>query len=182
MQRHLNDSRATDRVLNEACPGGARSGSKRARVANGWDRSEPLAREPARRSLHVRTEARIQAHVVIRHVKTGVVKNVEELRIVAQGKALVELEGLGRTEVKPHLKWSPVNVAPHIGETRFRKVAGGGGIVRLAGCRTARRHTVGSRRVYEHAELADVEDGVRGIYARSALKLRSLGIRARCAE
>jgi hypothetical protein len=84
VQRHLDDARASYAVLDEACPGGTLSGTKRARAANSRDRAEPLAREPTRSSLHIGTEARIQTYVIVRRVKAWVIKNVEELHIVAQ--------------------------------------------------------------------------------------------------
>src|ERR1700693_1583518 len=84
MQRHLNDAWTANRVLNEARPRRTLSGANRSRVGHRRNRSEPLAIECAWSSLHVRAVTGIQGDVVVRRVKTGVVKNVEELRIVAQ--------------------------------------------------------------------------------------------------
>jgi len=153
VQRHLDEPRTAERILDEAASEGSRLIAKRGcgrRYSR--DCTVPLA-SVGGAGLEVGAKTRIQADVVNWSVKTWVVEDIEELRVVTQSEALTQLKCLYDTEIKTRLEWSAKWIATLGRECRFREITRGVGRIFVRG-RPARRHPVGSRRIDENSEGA----------------------------
>jgi hypothetical protein len=107
MQRHLNQARAAEGVLDKARSKGSRAIAEGGcRRRHGRNCALPLATESGT-CLKIRTEARIQADVVVRRIETGMVEKVEELRVIAKSETFVQLKEFEDAEVETRLKWAP---------------------------------------------------------------------------
>jgi hypothetical protein len=171
MQRHLNEPRAPDCVLDKPKITLWRTGKgTRARAKRGYQEAwrELLCRTLSigpvnRRILEVRREA----YVVVWDVEAGVVKNVEKLSVVPERESLGDPELLKDTEVKAVLKRATKYVSLiYRRESSFKKVTRPGtGITRRnAVCSWRKRcgRTKGKR----------IQNRIVGIYSRGALKDR----------
>ena len=171
MQRHLNEARAPDRVLDKPKITLWRTGkSTGARAQRGCQEAErellcrALPIGPVnRRILGVRREA----YVVVWDVEAGVVKKVENLSVVPEREPLGDPELLKDTEVEAVLKRATKDVSLiYRRESSFKKVTRPGtGVTRRNAIRSWRKRrgrTKGER----------VQNRVVGIYSRCALKDR----------
>ena len=88
MQRHLNKTRAAQRVLNEA--------------------ELSLRRECV---AGVGIETGIERNVIVWSIETRVIQNVEEIGLILQGETFGEFRFLQNLKIHPGLEWGPENVA-----------------------------------------------------------------------
>src|ERR1035441_8104181 len=93
MQRHLQETRAPDRVLDHAQASMGREGITRRRIV-----------------------ARVKRDVVVGRVKAGMVENVECIELVLHGESLGDLRHLHGREVETGLERATEDVASAIGE------------------------------------------------------------------
>ena len=153
MQRHLYEPRTPQCALNQS-DSLARCGG--ILVARHW------------------AKAIIQAHIVIRSVETGMVEQIEKLRVVPQIETFSQLKILKDAEVEPALEGPSENIAPRGSESGFEIVADSLSI----GCtgvrvhrRSALRHTALTRIQKRNREGGGVEIRIRGVDAMGALQL-----------
>jgi hypothetical protein len=171
MQRHLNEARAPDRVLDKPKITLWRTGKgTRARAQRGYQEAwrELLCRALSigpvnRRILEVRREA----YVVVWNVEAGVVENVEHLSVVPEREPFGDLELLKDTEVKAVLKRAAKDVSLiYRRESSFKKVT-------RPGTGITGRNAVGSWRKRRGRTKGErVQDRIVGIDTRGALKDR----------
>jgi len=172
VQCHLNQSRAAECALDEAGSEWSLSVSNRgSRRCYGWNCTEPLACGPKLNvnwaGLRIRAEAWIQADVVARRVETGMIEEVEELRIITQAEPIVDFKNFEDAEVETDLERSAEQIAARVGKAGFREIARGTAVR----CRTAGGHTVGTGRIDVDTERTSVEHRIASVYAGCALKL-----------
>jgi len=172
MQRHLNEARAANRVLNEALAAGSLAVAEWPNAIHCRHRAVPLTAVVtillhASDGLEIRAEAGIQIEVVDGSVEAWVVEEIEELSVVTEREAFAQLKILEQVEIEARLERAAEDVAANAGITRFRVVAGGPS----AGRGSAGWHAFGSRRVDENAERPAVQNRIPRIHARRSLQL-----------
>lgn len=147
MQSHLHDPRSTDGVCDET---DILSGRRRIYVTG------------------VGIEARIEGHVVVGSVKAGVVEDVENVQLILQLEALVELEQFLHREIPAVLEGCPENISSGRAEAGLKGVA----CLSAGGGQTARRYAAITWVDQWDAEHIGVEVRFTSVYTRSALRLR----------
>ena len=134
MQRHLDEPRAADSVLDHSQLTGGRT-LKGAPRERGGRRKEVIdgGRKPAERGRWARLkkwrigEAGSELDVVVGRIETGMVEDIEKLRVVFEMEALRQLEILEDREIETLLEWTAEHITATRSVTCFEIVTNHGG-------------------------------------------------------
>lgn len=109
MQRHLNEARAAQRVLNHTQVAARGNGVTRRKVID------------VQRGVR---EERVERHIVVRRVEVRMIEQVQEICPVRKGESLGEFCILPDCEIKARLEGAAEQVSTAASVVGFESVAG----------------------------------------------------------
>src|SRR5258708_17056687 len=166
MQRHLQEPRTAQRVLNDTELPGRRARISSLEADAGCLRKARVA--PGAHVVRRIAEEWIKPNVVVGRVEASMVEHVKGLHIEAQGKPFGELEGLEDGHIDARLERAAEDVAACRAETRLVDVARARG-------RVTWWNTVLTRSEEGHAERVPIEHRISCVYTERTLQPRICG-------